>query len=164
VARKTEIVRVPKEWGKRDADKHFLITEWDADHVESWGIKLALACARSRSDLPQNITGIGWEGVALLGINVFLRGDVDAAEITPIFNELLECVKMVRDPQAYDKNKGGPVVTDIVSPDDIEEVATRLWLRSEVLRVTLGFSPADVLSHLWTSVWKKTAEETSPNT
>lgn len=145
--RRREIVKAPADYG-RDAGKHFEITEWDAARAESWAIRALLAFSRGGSDFPIEVVGRGMEGVFYVGIQTFLRGQVRAEEVIPILNELLECVQMIRDPKARDKDTGRPVVTPIVSDDDIGEVRTRLWLRSEVIRVHTDFSVAEILSRL----------------
>jgi hypothetical protein len=159
MSRKTETVTVPRFEGtaNRDLGKHFKITEWSAARAEKWGMKMTLAFNRSSGSIPMNLAGIGMEGIAILGINTFLRGTIQAEEIIPLLDELLDCVTMIRDPKFPD------VVSPIVSEDDIEEVATRLWLRSEVLRIHVSFSPADLLSALFASIMTK-APEVSSNT
>lgn len=147
--RKTDIVAVPVEWGKRDAGKTFLLTEWPAETAEKWGIKAMLAYNRGGGQVAvSDAVGAGMEGIFFLGVQTFLRGQMRADEVTPILDELLDCVKIVRDPRARDAATGGPVATPIVSADDIEEVPTRMWLRSEVIRLHTGFSPGDALSKL----------------
>jgi hypothetical protein len=151
MARKKKIVAIPDFPGtsNRDFGKLFLITEWPAERAETWGMKMTLAFNQSSGALPMSLASIGMEGIAIIGINTFLRGSIKSDEIIPLLNELLECVAMIRDPKFPD------VVTPITSPDDIEEVATRLWLRSEVIRLHTGFSPADVLSALIASIKMK---------
>ena len=92
---------------------------------------------------------VGWEGIAIIGINTFLRGSVKSEAMIPLLDELLECVQIIRDP------KNADFATAIVSDDDIEEVATRWWLRAEVVRVHVNFSPADALSALFSSIMSK---------
>lgn len=148
MTRRTENVAVPKfDTGlNRDLGKLYLITEWDAATAEKWGIKMTLALNRSSGEIPMDLRGIGMEGVAIIGLNTFLRGNISPAELIPLLDELLECVKVIRDPRYPE------VATPIASPDDIEEIATRLWLRSEVLRVHTNFSPAEALSRLWARI------------
>lgn len=164
MGRKTVTVRVPRFEGtdNRDLDKSFFLTEWPASTSEKWAMRMLLAFNRSAGEIPLNLAGIGMEGIAILGINTFLRGAIQAAEIIPLLDELLECVKIVRDPDTPDKATGEPVVHAIIPDIDIEEVATRLWLRSEVLRLHTNFSPADALSKLLTSIQTptKTTEST----
>ena len=149
--RKSEIVTVPQFDGtsNRDRGNMFLLTEWSAAAAEKWGAKAILALNRSGGQIPMDLRGVGMEGVFILGVNTFLRGNIQADEIIPIFDELLECVKIVRDPKHPD------VVTALASDDDIEEVQTRLWLRSEVLRIHTGFSPGAALSKLISSIMTK---------
>lgn len=155
--RKTEIAVVPKLPGpNRDLGKRFVLTEWSAERAETWGIRMMLAFNRSAGEIPLELRGIGMEGVAILGINTFLRGNIQADEIVPLLNELLECVQIIRDP-----GKGPDYATQLVSPDDIEDVATRLWLRSEVLRLHTNFSPADALSALISAIQAKTKENSA---
>lgn len=155
--RKSKTVTVPAFPGtpQRDAGKTFVITEWSADRAERWGIKMTLALNRSAGEIPMDLKGIGMEGIAVLGINTFLRGNVQAEEIIPLLDELLDCVRVLRDLKHPD------VVTDLI-PDDLEDVATRLWLRSEVLELHTGFSPAAALSALVASIMTKS--EVSPST
>lgn len=160
--RNQEIVRAP-EWCKRDAGKSFLITEWYAERAEHWAVKAILAFNRGGGKLPVEVAaGMGMRGIVLLGMETFLRGHMTAAEVQPLLDELLECVKIIRDPKARDSATGLPVASDIVSQDDIKEVQTRFWLRSEVLRVHTGFSIGDALSRLISSIMEE--RTASPNT
>ncbi len=149
--RKKELVIVPKFEGtdNRDIGKTFQLNEWDAETGEKWAIAMVLAFNRSAGEIPMDLRGIGWEGIAILSINTFLRGNIQAEEIIPLLDKLLDCVKIVRDPKHPD------IATEIVSADDIEEVATRLWLRSEVLRLHTNFSPIAVLSALISAIMTK---------
>lgn len=152
MGRKTEIVKVPAEWGKRDAGKIFQLTEWPAAKAEKWAVRALLALNRSGGEIPLNLAGIGMQGIAIIAINTFLRGNVDAGEIIPILDELLDCVGFIRDPKARDQATGKPVTTPIISEDDIEEVVTRAWLRGEVLRIHTSFSVADAMSSLLSTI------------
>lgn len=157
MSRKIERVIVPTIDGQqnRDAGKMFQITEWDSATAERWGIKMILALNRSAGEIPMDLRGIGMEGVAVLGINTFLRGAISASEIIPLLDELFDCVRLIRDQRHPD------VVTEIASPDDIEDVSTRLWLRSEVLRVHTGFSPAAALQALAAAIFEKKSPDSS---
>lgn len=150
--RKKEIVKVPPDFG-RDSGKTFQITEWSAETAEKWAVSSLLAYNRGGGQIPlSQMAGGGMEAIAILGVNTFLRGQMQAEEVLPILDQLLDCVEVVRDPKARDAATGLLVVTPIVSPDDIEEVKTRLWLRSEVLRVHTGFSMAAVVSNLISAI------------
>ena len=163
MSRKTEIVKAPSDFG-RDAGKLFLITEWASRRADHWAIRAMLAYNRGGGDIPvESMLGRGMEAIFFVGIQTFLRGQIKAEEVTPILDELLECVQMIRDPDLskVDRMTGHPVATPIVRDDDIEELKTRWWLRSEVLRVHTGFSPAEVLSR-WISAIMKPASENIP--
>src|SRR6185437_13321518 len=94
-----------------------------------------------------HVAGMGMEGIFVLGIQTFLRGQMQSTEIIPLLDELLDCVQMVRDPTKRGAD-GKVIATPVASDDDISEVKTRMWLRSEVLRVHTSFSMADALSYL----------------
>ena len=161
MARKRETVTVPNWSGNRDAGKKFLITEMPAADAEKWALRALLLIKGSGERIPNGVAGLGMVGVAIIGLNVFLQGSINPADMDPLMDQMMTCVAMIRDPNSIDKLTGEPVSTPIVSPDDIEEVQTRLWLRSEVLRVHTGFSPAEALSRLLQAI---KVPETSPNT
>lgn len=143
--RETRDVVVPPFDGSRNRDlgKRFRLTEWPAAIAENWLTRLLLAYNRSGAQLPLELSGIGPEGLTILAINTFLRGNIVSSEIVPIWEELLSCVSVVRDPKHH---------VDVATPftdDDTEEVATRVWLRLEVLSLHLGFSVTDAMRSLW---------------
>lgn len=146
MARKSETVRVPAWDGNRDSGKIFVVTEMPAAAAEKWAMRAFLMLKGSGERIPDNVQGLGMVGVAILGLNVFLQGSIKPGDLEPLMDEMMTCVKIIRDP------KHPEVVTDIVSDDDVEEVKTRLWLRSEVLRLHTGFSPAEALSGLISAV------------
>lgn len=152
MARKSETVTVPKWEGNRDSGKMFLITEMPAARAEKWALRALLLLKGSGERIPDNLQGLGMVGVAILGINVFLQGSIRAEDLDPLMDEMFSCVSIVRDPRHPD------VATAIVSDDDVEEVQTRLWLRSEVLRVHTNFSPAEALWRLISAI-----QEPRPN-
>ena len=160
--RKTTIVKVP-EWAPRDKGKLFLLTEWSAERAEKWAIKALLAFNRGGGQVPvQDVIGAGMEGIFYLGMQTFLRGQMQPGEVIPILDELLECVKFIRDKDKRDP-AGNVVATDLVSADDVEDTQTRLWLRGEVVKLHTGFSPADAVSSLISLIMTAPAA-TSPNT
>lgn len=152
--RKSEIVRVPDGFGRDSEPKRkvFLITEWAAERAEKWAIRMLLAYNRGGGQMQVTETlGTGMEGIFFIGVQTFLRGQIQAAEIIPILDELLDCVKIIRDESKPDVATGKPVAHPLM-PDDIEEVKTRLWLRSEVMRVHTNFSPAAAVSSLISAI------------
>lgn len=150
MGRKSATVTVPKFDGtdNRDLGKSFFLTEWPAAIAEKWALKMMFAFNRSGGSIPLDMAGIGMEGIAILGINTFLRGNIQSEEIIPLWDELLGCVAVVRDTKR-------PDVRTPLLDDDIEEVATRMWLRAEVLTLHINFSISGALYALWQSITKK---------
>jgi hypothetical protein len=147
--RKTEIVKVPANFG-RDAGKHFLLTEWSARKADHWAIRAMLAYNRGGGDMSaEALLGRGMEAIFFV------------EEVTPILDELLECVQMIRDPAARDRATGMPVATPLVSDDDIEEIKTVWWLRSEVIRQVVGFSPLEIAERWVSRIMKPQALEST---
>lgn len=147
--RKSEVVTVPSEWGARDAGKHFLITEWDAFRAEKWAWRATLLLKGSTAQIPLDVARLGMVGVAVRLINAVLAADVDPDKMEKLLAEMMTCVQMVREPGTKDPLTGLPLGTPIgAGQDDIEEVRTILWLRSEVARIHTGFMPAAALSEL----------------
>ena len=144
--RATAIAVVPELGGRnRDHGKVFKITEWPAARAERWALSMILAANRGAGQLPTTIAGIGMEGIAIIGINTFLRGNISKDELLPLLDELLECVTIVRDPK-------NPHVATPLMEDEIAEVATRMWLRGEVLSLHLSFSVGAALSALYSKI------------
>lgn len=139
--RKVEIVIVP-EWGGRDAGKKFQIEETSALQAEKWFWRLTLVLKGTSAEIPEEIAPYGMEIVAIRGINSILAADIEFAKLEPLLDELLGCVKIIRDPSVKDRASGAVVATPLVGIDDIEEVRTVTWLRSEVLRIHTNFSLA----------------------
>lgn len=156
--RKREIVQVPAGFG-RDAGKQFQITEMSAARAEKWAVRFIIALKGTTAAIPPELETLGMVGVAIRGINSFLAADVDFAKLEPLLDEMFECVQIVRDPAVRDRSSGEPIATPLVSPDDVEEIGTRAWLRSEVLRVHTNFS-----LHAFLSAWleRTMATTTSP--
>ena len=102
------------------------------------------------------------EAVFIIGLNAILRAEINPVQLRPLWDELMSCVWMVRDPSVRDQSTGGYVITGIVSPDDIEEIKTRLWLRQEVLSLHLGFSIIEEAKRLLSAISRST--EVSPST
>ena len=154
--RQTVDVRVPDFPGTRNRDrgKTFRITEWPAATAEKWGVRMMLAANSGAGELPLNLGGIGMEGIAIIGINTFLRGNILPDTLIPLLDELLGCVKIVRD------HKQPQIASDLINgqdgmEDDLQEVATRMWLRGEVLTLHLNFSVGAALSALYSKIMTK---------
>jgi hypothetical protein len=161
--RKEAIKKPPASCG-RDHERGWLfyIKEWPAARAEKWIIRFALAITRNSGvQIPMQWSGLGWQALGVLFMNGVLAGGVNGEEIIPIYDELLECVQIIRDPKAKD-SFGDPIKSAIVSDDDIEEIITRGWLRDEVFKLHAGFSPADVLSKFFSTTGSR--PETSSTT
>lgn len=155
--RKVETVVVPR-WGTRDDGKTFILTEMFASKAEKWAWRLFLAVKGTTASVPEEIAALGMVAVAIRGLNSFLAADVKFELIEPLLDEMFECVKMIRDPRY-------PDVATALADDDIEEVQTRAWLRSEVLRLHTNFSLVDAALE-WISATSRAAAmqnmQTSP--
>lgn len=141
--RKTHLVRVPHQ--NRDVGKYFLLTEMSAADAEWWGWRAMLALKGTGGEVPPEIMQFGMIAVAWRGVQAFLSADVKPEAIKPLLDEMMTCVRTVRDEKRPD------VATELMD-GDIAESQTILWLRGEILRLHTGFSAADALSHLASAV------------
>lgn len=153
--RKTTSVTVDQEG--RDLGKTFLLTEMPAAAAEKWALRMFVALKGSGDGnaIAESVVRLGMVGVALQGLNVFLRADIDPKVLEPLLDEMLTCIKIIRDPQRPD------VVTAMRADIDIEEVPTLLWLRSEVIRLHTNFSPAEALFTLMSLATQPASSTTS---
>jgi hypothetical protein len=120
----------------RDQGKTFLIREMPASQAEKWAARAFLALAKSGVQLPEGIERAGFAGIATVGA-MALAG-VTFHEAEPLMDEMFRCVSFS---PAGGQYQGRPLIED-----DIEEVATRLKLRIEVMELHTGFSLAGALS------------------
>jgi hypothetical protein len=150
--RRTKEVIIPgvrsEELGNRDNGKRFLLTEMPADQAERWATRLYLAMSRSGLDLPDGMTD--WGAILAYGA---LRGlgSIQWQDAEPLLSEMWGCVQIVE-----------TAVTRPPTADDIEEVSTRYRLRSEVIELHTGFSPAAMLSALAAEVMKGRNSSSTP--
>ena len=135
--------------------------------AEKWAARAFLALAHSRADIPPGIAqryastrGDMRQVAAIAG----LLGHMHFPEVEPLLDELMGCV-------AFLVNGGPPPVTRPLHDtgdmnDDIEEVATRQHLRSEVIDIHVGFSLPAAILHLIAvgSTMTEISEPTSPIT
>lgn len=133
--RKTETV-VIKEEG-RDRYKCYFLTEMPASRAEKWACRVLSALARSVVTIPPEVSALlggGWAALSMVGVKVLAGMSFD--EMEPLLDEMMGCVKIIRDPQHP------TVMQDLIeTPDmsDIEEVATRIRLRVEIFKLHSGF-------------------------
>ena len=131
----------------RDKGKIFRLREMSSQQAEAWGGRLLLTLANHGVDVPANFFDMTMAGVAVMGVYALTRVPWDEAQ--PLLREMMGCVRIQPGPNEA-------VVRDLIDMggdgDDIEEVQTRLTLKDEVLKLHLGFSVADGLSKLKTSL------------
>lgn len=134
--RKTKIVTIDQQG--RDKGKHYLITEMSASQAEKWATRAFLALAHSGVEVPQNLVDAGFAGIAVLGLRSLIGLQFEEAE--PLLDEMFSCVQFI--PDIRQQNVVRPIKEEA---DDLEEVATRVQLRTEVFELHVGFSIADAL-------------------
>ena len=111
----------------RDKGKVFVLTEMSAYQSENWAARAIFAMMNAGVDIPENIADAGLAGIAALGIKSLTHVSFEAAK--PLLDEMLACVQF----------QPSPKVTRPLVETDIEEVATLLRLRKEVLALHLDF-------------------------
>jgi len=126
--RRTKDVSIDAEG--RDKGKQFHITEMPASRAEDWAVRAFLALAKSGVEVPEDIQAMGFAGLAAFGLQA-LSG-LTFEETKVLMDEMWQCVVYVPDPSK-------PSVTRALIEDDIEEVATRLKLRKEILSLHSDF-------------------------
>lgn len=125
--------------GSRDHGRRYVLTEMPASQAEKFAARCFLALAKSGAEVPQDIQSAGMAGLAILGFQM-LTG-LQFAEASILMDEMMTCVQ-------YGYDSTNPAATRALIEQDIEEVATRARLRSEVFTLHTGFSLADVPSML----------------
>ena len=114
----------------RDEGKTFHICEMPAARAEKWAMRALLAVARSGVDLPDDFTGMGMQGIAMVGIRAITKIAFEDAE--PLLDEMMECVMVKPDAR-------NPAIKRVLFEGDIEEIATLVKLRQEVINLHIGF-------------------------
>lgn len=152
--RKTKIVTIPAN-DSRDAGKVFLLTEMDADKAERWATRAFFAMAANGIDIPPEVMQLGLGALAAVGVRAILTAKFEDA--LPLLDEMMECIAVIPDPRKVD-------FTRPLDKDDIEEVATRLMLRSEVFELHTGFSVAAFLSELGTKAATRDSNQSNMQT
>jgi len=135
MARQVSIVVIDAEG--RDKGKRFQITEMSASQAERWAIRAFLAIAATGVEIPDDLRESGFAGIAAMGLRALGFLSFEAAE--PLLDEMFGCIMLIPD-------ASNPSFTRPLIETDIEEVATRLRLRSAVIELHTGFSMAARLS------------------
>lgn len=140
--RNSEVIIISPAFG-RDTGKILKITEMPALQAEKWAWRLICALKGTSIQVPEQFEKMGIIAIARQALNGFLAADVDYEKLSPLLDEMLTCVQIIRDTNHPE------VVTPFDPMHDLEEIHTIPWLRSEVLRVHTGFSIAE---SIWTLV------------
>lgn len=128
MARKQATVTISAEG--RDKGKVFVLTELSAYDAEDWAGRALFALMNAGVEIPDNIAEAGLAGVAALGIKAIVKLPFDSAK--PLLDKMMGCVQI----------QPSPNVVRALIDDDIEEVATLLQLRKQVLGLHMDFSMA----------------------
>jgi hypothetical protein len=129
--RRTTTLKLDESCG-RDKGKSFVITEMDAYSAQDWATRLLFALARNGVQLPEGGLESGMAGLAGIGITALLKSSY--AEVRPLAQELLTCVKY----------KHGPTIPEqAIEPGPncvIEEIWTFYKLYAKAFELHVGFS------------------------
>lgn len=134
----------------RDRGKMFHLIEMSATRADKWARRAIGVLIKSGVDIPDDALGSGLAGLAAIGIGAL--ANVGTFEADAILDELMDCVKIVPDPNH-------PGVMRPLIEDDIEEVKTLYFIRAELFELHTGFS----IPGLWSKVLEKTTARVSAN-
>lgn len=116
-----------------------------ADQAERWALRLFFALANAGTKLPEGSVNAGMAGLANTLQGLLVQGlaalqGLKYTDVGPLLDEMMHCVKF-RPPGG---NADGSLDQQLFPGESsqIEEVATRLKLRWELLELHLGFSLA----------------------
>ena len=129
--------------GGRDKGGVFELEEMAAFPACEWFIRAGQLLVRSGADIPADIGEHGATGFVALGVGTLISGLGKApwAEVKPLLDELLTCVRSYTPPGGI-----APLTDWRVIATQIEETATILQIYEEVLSLLAGFSIAATLS------------------
>lgn len=154
---KTKIVRIEAEG--RDKGKTFVITEFPAKRAERWAERAWLGLTQNGVSFPEGLEEAGLAGLVAAGLSIFGRMPFEVLDL--LMEEMFQAVSIMPDPAHPERIR--PLIDRGAAGDDIQELKTRLTLRSEIIELHVGFSPADALSKYRASA-AETAAETSSAT
>ncbi|QDX29555.1 hypothetical protein [Dickeya poaceiphila] len=152
MARKTLTFKV--EAKNRDEGKTFLITEMPARQIEEWAIRVVSALMAANVEVPQPVysaiqklsagapeneadnelyNAVLVSGMAALAkFALTALGKIPFAESRPLMDELMSCIQF----------QATPTTTIPLDDSHIEEMSTRFRLKTEVLKLHVGFLSA----------------------
>lgn len=120
----------------RDKGKTFVLTERPASQVEWWAARAYMALEKAGIDVG-NVAAHGAQGLMVLGVKGLAM--IPPYDLKPLLDEMMTCVQ-VREAIVR------PLIDDGTVSEDIEEIATRIALRTQIAQLHLGFSLAAGLS------------------
>lgn len=127
----------------RDFGKKYLLTEMDAFRAEAWARNALGALSRGGFSIDAETMAAGWSTLYGRGIEAFLAAP---AELTaPLLKEMMGCVKIVT---------SANITRDMLADGDVEEMATIVRLRDEVIDLHVNFSPISTLWNALRDAWK----------
>jgi len=121
-------ITIPADGG-RDAGKSFHLVEMAAEPLEKWAIRVLCAANAADPALDLDINA-GIPGLFGPVLKSLFKGD--AYTLIALLDDLMTCIKVKPDPAR-------PLVTRPLLPGDIEEVATRVYLKREAFQLCTGF-------------------------
>jgi hypothetical protein len=149
MARREKVVTIAAD--NRDKGKSFLIREMSADAGEWFAIRAMIVMGNAGTSLPDGAGEAGMAGLAaveavkgaasaMLLVGLRMLPGVDPIALRPLLDEMKGCIQY--------KPPGNLPVQSLMDGDhsQIEEIATWLQLRAEVLELHLGFSVAGIAS------------------
>jgi hypothetical protein len=110
----------------RDQGKVFRLTEWSALQTERWILRAVFGLGKAGVEIPPEILQLGAAATAYAIASQASK--LPSRLGLKLSDELMECVKRVE--ATADRS---------LVENDIEDVSTRLRLKSEVLKLTFGF-------------------------
>ncbi len=117
----------------RDKGKTFVITEMSATQGEKWALRAFLALMKAGIHVPDDISSLGFAGIAVWGIQSMAGLDWQTAE--PLLDEMWDCLRIMPDANT-------PEVTRRLVESDIEEIGTRMQLRKDIISLHTDFFSA----------------------
>lgn len=115
----------------RDKGKRFLVTEMSALVAERWILRAVFGLGKGGVDIPPEVLQLGAAPTAYMIASQAAKMPTRLG--LKLADELMDCVQRVEDK-----------LTRSLVDNDIEDFATRLRLKSEVLKLVFGFFGAAV--------------------
>lgn len=129
--RKEKIVRVDGGPDNRDRGKHFKIIEMSAWDLEEWGRDAMILLAKAGVDIGTVSPEEGFVGILRAGVQNLFK--LDGSMLAPLMDRMMLCVRYISDPK-------NPDFVQPLKREDVEELSTILFLRTEVMKLHQNFS------------------------